>query len=380
MIQTLNLMENKLKGAGGTTNALSKIALSCDVAFCQPTTIILAEHPSLCSVMWEVRVAGVKGLGVFANSFIPRGTRIFSERPLLAILKDQDTSTLYRATRRLSSQDRETLLDLSSHATKEKSLMRWNLAFWYIIKQTFSDLKIRIGGNGSFVAPRLNSVKEHVSVLNIFRSNAFNLGVNAKFQQAVFPGISRINHSCIPNAQGNFHDVLGKFNVHAIRDIEVGEELTLSYLREHGALQASRQSSLFNGYTFNCDCPACDLTSIAGQKGEQSRSKMHDTLREFAEYAGAQNHEEELRVIQLFIDLLEGEGIAGREVATMHLEAARLSQLLGHSDNALGFAEKGLEIEKDCLGTDHPLYQESLKLVQDMQATTAIASAETLHT
>jgi hypothetical protein len=78
--------------------------------------------------MYEIRSAGVKGLGIFAKSFIPRGTRIFSEQPLLAIRQDQDARHICAAFRLLSVEDRRSLMSLSHHATKESSIIRWSQA------------------------------------------------------------------------------------------------------------------------------------------------------------------------------------------------------------------------------------------------------------
>jgi hypothetical protein len=286
----------------------------------------LTRHPQLPfspPSMYSIRSAGPKGLGVFAKSFIPRGTRIFSEEPLLSIPQNTDASSLYSTSRLLSPEKRIQLLQLSSHVNREQSIIRWNQAFFHIIKQTFSDLRAKLGGRGPTAAlsfPRPGSIKQHSSILSIFRSNAFAIGAKSKIHQAVFPLISRINHSCIPNSQGNFHETLGKFNIHATRDINIDEELTLNYLQEHGSLQASRQSRLLAGHGFTCECPACDLTLSRGKLGEESRLKMHEALRGFTEVAGkdgVRNTEEELRITKLFIELLEGEGVAGREVATM---------------------------------------------------------------
>lgn len=162
--------------------------------------------------------------------------------------------------------------------------------------------------------------KEHVTILSIFRNNAFNLGSGSAFQQAVFPKISRTNHSCVPNAQGNFHDELGRFNIHATRDIETGEELTLNYLQELGAAREVRQERLMSGYGFNCECAACDMSSSKGRDGEKRRVKMHEELAKYVEgVAGGsvQSSEAELEAVQRFIRLLEGEGIAGRELSTL---------------------------------------------------------------
>jgi hypothetical protein len=268
--------------------------------------------------MYEIRVSGAKGLGVFAKSFIPRGTRIFSERPLLGIQLDQDAGDIYAASNLLSLRDRQHLMKLSAHITKELLFLRWSQAIWYKIKRTAA----AIVGKPRSIRPVL-SLRDHVIIISIFRSNAFNLGSRSPIQQAVFRRISRINHSCVPNAQGNFHDTLGSLNVHATRDIQVGEELTLNYLQEEGAVRESRQSRLLSGYGFTCDCPACDLTSSRGQLGEENRLQMHQKL---AAFAGASEgtgdsitHKLniELQTILSFILLLEGEKVAGRELSTL---------------------------------------------------------------
>lgn len=50
-----------------------------------------------------------------------------------------------------------------------------------------------------------------------------------------------------------------------------------------------------------------------------------------------------------------------------YFAAAKLNEGLAKHEDALRCAERGLEIEEDCLGKDHPLYQESWKLVQKLK-------------
>lgn len=268
--------------------------------------------------MYEVRSAGIKGLGVFATSLIPRGTRIFSERPLLALRQDQDAEHIFAASRLLSAEDRAKLMGLSHYASKEALIIRWSQALGYTLKQTFLAIVGRIGSPGGGGAGF--GLTGHVRALSIFRSNSFNLGSGSIFRQALFPNIARINHSCVPNAQGSFHDEMGKFNVHATRDIGADEELTLSYLHERGAVRESRQRRLFEGYGFSCDCPACDLRLESGRNGEEGRMQLQKVLGEYAvsvSESRVESPEKELEMIRQFIRLLEGEGIAGRELASL---------------------------------------------------------------
>ncbi len=267
--------------------------------------------------MYEIKSAGLKGLGVFAKTFIPRGTRIFSEAPLLALSQGQTAGDIYSASRSLSSDDKRRFLGLSTHVTNELKIMRWIQAVWYTLTHTIASLFRGEKGIGARSWP---NPKEHVTVLSIFRNNAFNLGSSSPFQQAVFPKISRINHSCIPNAQGNFHDELGRFNIHATRDIETGEELTLNYMQELGVGREMRQERLMSGYGFSCECTACDMSTLKGRDGEKRRIKMHEELAKYVEGVASgsvQRSEAELEAVQRFIRLLEAEGIAGRELSTL---------------------------------------------------------------
>ena len=277
----------------------------------------LTRHES----MYEVRSAGLKGLGVFAKSSIPRGTRILSERPLLAIRQDQGPEQIFAASRLLSAKDRAKLLALSHYATKEYLLIRWSQALKYTVKKTILAILGRISsprGRGA-TFPGLG-LKGHVVALSIFRSNSFNLGPSSMFRQALFASISRINHSCVPNAQGSFQEEVGKFNVHATRDIGVDEELTLNYLQESGAVRRSRQSRLLDRYGFICNCPACDVDLESGRKGESRRLELHQALGEYAEFvtqSGLENPKKEVVMIKKLIELLEADGVAGRELANL---------------------------------------------------------------
>jgi hypothetical protein len=50
-----------------------------------------------------------------------------------------------------------------------------------------------------------------------------------------------------------------------------------------------------------------------------------------------------------------------------YLEATKLNEELGNYEEALYSAERALEIDQDCLGTDHSLYQETLETVQSLK-------------
>ncbi|KAF1986995.1 SET domain-containing protein [Aulographum hederae CBS 113979] len=316
-----------------------------------------------------------RGLGVIARTPIPRGTRIFSEHPLLALRHDQDASDVYAASRLLTQEQRAVLMGLSGNGAesslegvggRERRAWRW------------LHVGPRLGTKTELMRlwkfPTVRRLKRHMAVLSIFRSNAFDLGNAATWQQAVFPTISRLNHACVPNAQGNFHEGTGKFNVHTIRDVQEGEEVTLNYLQEVGMVRNARREKLSKGYGFECGCPACDLGMERGRVGEKRRVEMQRTLGEYArgvgegQPGGVGEKEKELRTFEAFIEMFEGEGIAGRELAAMYFESSRLHKALGNHDEALRCADKGLFIDEDCLGTDHAIYQTGRETVEALRS------------
>ncbi|CAN8097912.1 unnamed protein product [Discula destructiva] len=340
--------------------------------------------------MYEIRPAGGKGLGVFAKQLIPRGTRIFSERPLLSIAHGGEgtgAGAILRGLRALNAGQRTALLGLSEGAPRgDVAVLRWGQVAWY---RAMEALK---GGLGSHMQARVEDarrpacpsqqdatavslkIKEHVRILAIFRSNAFDIGLD---RQAVFPSISRINHSCIPSAEGHFHEGLGTLNVHATRDIRDGEEVMINYLKETGvALRGQRQAKLLEGYGFDCNCGACDAQSQRGQEGERRRVIALSTLAEYAQrvahtgvpFEVTQSDEAELAIIVGMVKLFDEESLSGRALSLYYLEASKLCVKLGRSDEALLYAENALKINEDCLGPDHELYREGLDIVRSLKA------------
>ena len=81
-------------------------------------------------------------------------------------------------------------------------------------------------------------------------------------------------------------------------------------------MRGARQGKLLSGYGFTCACPACDLGAETGRLSESARMAVQGLLGRYAEGSDS-GPEAELRVIRAFIQMLESEGIAGREVSTL---------------------------------------------------------------
>ncbi|KAL1713337.1 hypothetical protein EV715DRAFT_296216 [Schizophyllum commune] len=193
-----------------------------------------------------------KGLGMIATRDLQTGDLIVAERPLvmapkgIQISKEEfpdgvsamATVKEYMEARMIASERHfETLL---SRMTPER-------------RAAYEGLVNRHEGDGS--GPHEGR----------FRTNALGLHSQYKFLGSrddggtyylvVFDDISRMNHSCRPNARPFFDTELFAMLVRSVRPVRAGEELCISY-RYLSLLHAERKADLAS-YGFECTCESC---------------------------------------------------------------------------------------------------------------------------
>jgi len=140
----------------------------------------------------------------------------------------------------------------------------------------FSVRTVMTNEEGAMVTEDLWIKMENLkTVYGTCRSNVFPSGL--------FEKSSRINHSCCPNATmlsverlnqdldnqlpPNMRLAPGKPNEYAIipvREIQAGEEVTLSYLGPHVESRSTeaRRETLREKYRFTCECEACKRNEL----------------------------------------------------------------------------------------------------------------------
>lgn len=408
-------------------------------------------------MLYEVRFAANKGLGLFAKHKIPCGTRIVAEKPLITLREGQRPTDVLSSAEQLNGKDRKRLLELSSYrGSGIKRLGRWSEALRWVVRDRRTAHERRDESNDREtlaimpVSMRrvMDDLIEAYQILSIFRSNSFNLASATKsssirdqspnnlskshptpsapvaaipsvdtiniplpasppYELALFPTIARINHSCVPNAQANYHTLHQTFNIHATRDIPMGDEVSINYLPEVGQLREQRIAKLEEGYGFTCNCLACDLSTNLGIQGEKNRKYLQEKIKAIQPYLteriknvgvgysvdgmpetlecvapdhmeqsmGTMNHlsekerqsrlrHYELEVNRSMLDMYRKEGIVGREVASIYYRLAYLQCGDGSVEDALVNARTGLRLEEDCLGADHPEYFHALASVE----------------
>ncbi|RMZ76526.1 hypothetical protein DV738_g4913, partial [Chaetothyriales sp. CBS 135597] len=342
-------------------------------------------------MLFEVRQAGIKGFGIFARQRIARGSRILSERPLLLV--DQKEINILAAASRLSKAELDTLLGLSVNKAKRESL-------WNLVDALFQSAQLPLSKKGR------RSIQQRRDILACFYNNNFALSLSPPHRddgtntintatktsaaRGVFPTIARLNHSCIPNAQGNFNRNVdeGSFTIHALREIAAGEEITVSYLHDELASHEERQHWLHRVYGFWCQCGICAGGDEA-HRSHKRRQRLRDELsKAFAPTtpllsdslglsgppntaavgnAAQMDISASRQLVNLTIETYEQEGLVGGELASLYGVAAALADSAGDHGEAMRLGARSMELERDAAGEDSPLYQMRRQSFESMQ-------------
>lgn len=205
--------------------------------------------------MYEMRDAPGKGKGLFATKNIARGSRITAESPLF-LLADKGVTEIPIAVASLSSTQQKTLFELSNGWPMENIL---ELTEWMKHLQSY-DARRKVELKG--MSPRRQAI-----AIAIVETNAHTTGAGS----GLFPEASRINHSCIPNVYHSWNTALEKLSIHAIRDIEAGEELLTTYIPLLLARQQRHDEQHLGHYGFQCRCQACDLSAAFWTQSQERR-------------------------------------------------------------------------------------------------------------
>ncbi|KAJ4344132.1 hypothetical protein N0V95_006336 [Ascochyta clinopodiicola] len=162
----------------------------------------------------------IKGRGLVANKTLFRGDQIFASTPLL--ITDPDAYKLVEPER----------LDLLYRGVESLPEASRKL-FWELLDHF----------KGDPVDDRINT-------------NNFEVEVDEVSQAALFPEIAMLNHDCRPNAAYFWDEETLTHYVHAMRTIQPGEEITISYI-DSEMVRAHRMQRLERNWGFKCSCSAC---------------------------------------------------------------------------------------------------------------------------
>jgi len=161
--------------------------------------------------LFEVRPSPNKGLGVFATVPIPYDTVVMRDELVLRYKKQQRPQQKYRTFLDLSSPIQDEVLKLSVRQNEKQ--------------------RLTIGPKRILEGEREDLIRKVMHLENVLSTNAFDIFYDdPESPGGLFLRASRINHSCVPNADHSYDDKSGCKSVFANRDIHAGDEITISYI------------------------------------------------------------------------------------------------------------------------------------------------------
>ncbi|GME49816.1 hypothetical protein GTA08_BOTSDO01601 [Neofusicoccum parvum] len=298
-------------------------------------------HPSLQTLPLPNR-----GLGTLATAPLPKGTRLIADPPLLAadarttLNEDVLRAHLVAAYAALAPAARQRIRSL---AAAPAALERWS----HVFREEEAAGRGWAGddGGGAASAGRAADlgVEEKARVVAAWATNCFGVGEGEGggrgWAAVVAPAAARLNHACAPNAVFAWNEARGAIVVQAIRDVGVGEEVTIAYV-DGVAGREERRGKLRAAYGFVCGCWAC-----ADEEGDGVRVRIEEVKRWLREEGG--EGEEARKMVVEGVELLERVGLVGVHLADFY-EAAAVST----GDRQ--YLEEELRVRLYCLGDDHP--------------------------
>jgi SET domain len=260
-----------------------------------------------------------KGKGLVAIEKISKGTRILSEEPIIAIPRNGMNSerlqiSIYQQVATLSEHQQRAFLSMHN------------------------------------IHPYRDAAERY---LGIFQTNSLPAEAVGD-KGAIFLEACRINHACDNNAQKSWNEKIKRHTVHALRDINKGEEITITYLAPLKNRKA-RQKALQERFGFTCLCRLCSLPPEQSQESDRRLEEIH-RLDGVIDQLGTEGIlVSPLRTLRYFDQQVRLYHEQGREdvgFAQAFVNAAQLA--IANNDLARGriFAERAASVWKTTIGGD----------------------------
>ena len=251
------------------------------------------------------RIDDRMGQGTFATSHIAKGTLMFAEVPEIIIANATFEANPNDAVAQLTEPQLQHLRQLAGPPTQAAP--------------------VRARGR------RKNDQHSDMSAEALrFKNNAFEVNTHWKREEirdssAVFKKISRMNHSCLPNAHNVWWTVdcpanermfaPGYMMVRAAQNIKKGTEITIDYLHNKGWPDTKeRKAELRYRWGFDCRCSLCYVPGPQQINTSAPRRRLMDLFyNDLNNIIDNSDDEAALRRIHEYVEWIELE-MGGRSV------------------------------------------------------------------
>ncbi|KAL8685723.1 MAG: hypothetical protein Q9218_007583, partial [Villophora microphyllina] len=289
---------------------------------------------------YAMRTSPGKRNGLFATQPIPRGSRIIREQPLVHLAGGKELLLIPTIFAKLSASDQDRFLSLQ-----------------YVHPQNLAD-NACFNSLLQIQADKISmSVNEQWKLIGRCQPNAFETPNNGI---AIGIEFARLNHSCTPNITHQWNRNIGCITVHAIRDIEAGEELLASSIPLLEKRDVRRERTMELGFT--CTCATCENPTKASEYRRKWLSVIDQTLNGGGK---VQTDEDALSLCIEAVKLMEEEGLTDMALTNFYRRAGQTAAALGRWTGAFVWARKMMDT-RACCGEDHPIYKVNEKDLQDL--------------
>lgn len=184
----------------------------------------------------------------------------------------------------------------------------------------------------------------------------------------VFLNISPTTHCCSPNCAYSFNNDKNEGRLYAIKNIKVGDEITICYGVGMSIPLNQRRAHLKLERGFDC---LCELYSKAGDELVDSMRKLK-RIDQFIHTAKCSLESGDLesrplncwRDIFLLLTYFKKEGIRDDREAQCYRDAHNVVARHGDTVRAKEFAELYLQARRDCFGEDSDEFVEAKQLAE----------------
>lgn len=270
-----------------------------------------------------------KGRGLVANKTLFRGDQIFASTPLL--ISDPDAYKLVESER----------IDLLYRGVESLPKASQEL-FWGLLDHF----------KGDPVDDRINT-------------NNFEIVVDDVSQAALFPEIAMLNHDCRPNAAYFWDEETLTHYVHAMRTIQPGEEITISYVDSEKD-RAHRMRRLERSWGFKCGCSACTAHPSLTAESDARLYQIAELAEKLNDWTSSSFATPEMA--EAMISMYDQERLWAYQ-ATAYKHAAEVYSSFGNKFMAIKYARMSVEFSILDKGFSDPDVREMKKMAKDPEMT-----------
>ncbi|KAI1806354.1 SET domain-containing protein [Daldinia bambusicola] len=143
---------------------------------------------------------------------------------------------------------------------------------------------------------------------DILRTNSFSFTLADEPHMALYPDVSRVNHACRPNSYIRFTPSTLAVSVVALKDIDPGEEITITYV-PLGNTKDERREAL-QKWGFECTCSLCTASKTEVAASDYRRAKIKALRREVMKAVEAWDGSKAVKLTHEILELMKSEDLA----------------------------------------------------------------------